>query len=754
MDNEITRLETELAGLTGSARAQTLLRLGQAHWMRYWRTGIGSGVGLPHLDRTITAMDEALGYLEPGDVLRVQAVSMVGVFRCIRHSVHNGPTADRDAGIPLIEEALAAGPGVLPPASADFARVTLGEAYLRRSMQIMQTQDAMMAVMSRGMPPGTIADMERAIEILREVTNNSTAPQMTQMAAKMLRMAETMHRIFTAFGSPNLSTQVQAMMGSMAEIQELVRELETDGFGMGSHITNASVLDTEWTQYVDTTDIPSAMFREAGSDAGGDEPKRPESAQPKPAQPQAKQPEPQPPEPKRPQPERPESERPESERPESGASEQPEQRERPERARFSVDAEAIRADLRTLIGAASAGDAVFAVAADLLRAAEPPAWVDEFVASAAGVVHSVEAPSGTDHFLLAVALHLRSRRDGDDDGWGDGSGGADAAVNGDAQAAVASLLTAAQTVPDEDPDAIPTLVQLAQLSPDGALKALGSRLGGLTTLLQSVGAEAVELPEPTDSLRWNAVENRFEPAAEPCEARTLVVVDGGSLRESKPSASEDDVTVSYVASLSQLRTLSRRKVRPVAQEPVFVANPRGDRMPAAVETMLLRRSFYPHSVGLGGLIEAADGAGTAKEVRARLEASVLHLACGVTESGALELADSTELDLTDVEVEHGGVTVLPPDHFQPLADILLAAGFTGVVGWRRPVPEDFGAVAYFLLHTELADVGRAPAAAVRAVREQLRAPDLGALPPLLASRFEAAGGAAGDDWTALVYRGR
>lgn len=711
--DDITRLEAELAGLTGNARAQTLLRLGQAQWVRYWHTGIGSQIGLPHLDQTILRMNEALDYLEPGDTLRVHATSMLGVSRCVRHSAHKGPVSDREAGIPLLEEALAAPPGNLPPAATGLARATLGEAYLRRSMEILQSPDALLAAMTRGAPAGVIADMELAIKTLRLVAAEATAPQMAQTAGKMLRMAEAMHTILTAFGSPQLSTQMDVLMRSMAEMQQMVREIETDGFGLGSHITNMSFTDTEWTQHADPMDFPGAMIREPEvvTDAA-----------------------------------------PEQERPKAEPEESPKRTDRPgrpERARVGTDVDATRSNLRTLIGTGNGGRDVFAVAADLLRAAEPPSWIDEFVASAAGVVHTAEPPSGTDHFLLAVALHLRSRRDGDDDGWGEDVGGT---ANGDAQAAATSLLTAAETVPDETLDAIPTLVQLAELSPDGTLKALGARLGGLSALLQSVGAEAVDLPEPTDSLRWNAVEGRFEASGEPCDARTLVIVDGGSLRE--PKASEDEATVSYVASLSQLRTLSQRKIRPVAEEPVFVANPRGDRMSAAVETMLLRRSFYPHSVGLGGLIEAADGAGTAKEVRARLEASVLHLACGVTETGALELANSSELDLTDVEVKRGGVVILPPDRLQPLADILLAAGFTGVIGWRRPVSEDFAAVAYFLLHTELADVGRAPAAAVRAVRKQLREPDLDALPPLLASRFKARADAGGEDWTALVYRGR
>ena len=103
MDDDITRLEAELAGLTGSARALTLVKLGQAQWTRYWRAGIGSQVALPHLERAIVVLEEALGYLEPGDSLRVHASCMLGTSRCVRHSAHKGPAADREAGIPLLE---------------------------------------------------------------------------------------------------------------------------------------------------------------------------------------------------------------------------------------------------------------------------------------------------------------------------------------------------------------------------------------------------------------------------------------------------------------------------------------------------------------------------------------------------------------------------------------------------------------------------------------------------------------------------
>jgi hypothetical protein len=180
--------------------------------------------------------------------------------------------------------------------------------------------------------------------------------------------------------------------------------------------------------------------------------------------------------------------------------------------------------------------------------------------------------------------------------------------------------------------------------------------------------------------------------------------------------------------------------------------------------MLLRRSFYPGSVGLGRLVEDCDGAGTTDELRAHLDASILHLDCGVTAGGALELAGPAELDLAEFDlaefgpaeaaVRRGGLVILPPDHFLPLADILLGAGFTGVIGWRRPVPEVVAAVAAFVLHAELADRVRPPAEAVRAVHRWFQHPDKEMLPQLLAGYADRLGDASADDWMSLVYRGR
>jgi len=126
----------------------------------------------------------------------------------------------------------------------------------------------------------------------------------------------------------------------------------------------------------------------------------------------------------------------------------------------------------------------------------------------------------------------------------------------------------------------------------------------------------------------------------------------------------------------------------------------------------------------------------------------------VTGTGALELARFAELDLTSVALPRAGLAILPPDHYLPLADSLLNAGFTGVIGWRNPVPVSVAAIATFLLHTELVDNSRTPAEAVREVRRWFRNPDPSMLPPLLAGQAQRMDEVREDDWMALVYRGR
>ena len=681
----MARVRAELAGLSGKARALPLARLGKLCQEAYWRAGPGSSMALAYLNEEITALEEAIGYFDPRDGIRRHAVCALGVARGTRFVAHNGAAADGDEGVRLMEEAL--GSTGLPALTVEFARVILGQVHVRRALAGFHSPDLMLAMMREG-APGAVAELDRGADCYRRVLATAVQPQFVDVARKMLDIVEPVRTLMASFGSGSLSGPLTAM-GPMVQAMQ---KLESTGFAGMRIPAGVSILDVDWPSRIDTDEWPVPVVE-------GDAPRK----------------------------------APEQKR---------EAREPRARPTVSADLEAMRRDLRELIG----GGDPYAAVADVLRAGEAPDRLDEFVALATGVVYEADPATGLDHLLLSVALFLRSRRD--EGGWAD----PDDAVGGDAQAAAQSLLAAAKTIPDEDPDGIPTLVHLATLLPPGTLAELAAHLGSLTATLRTVGAEALYFPETAMPLRWNAVRGCFETADVMSGAQTVVIL-GDAVPPAAREAVEDAI-VSYVASLSQLRKLAQREVRPIGEKPVFVANPRGDREPATMAAMLLRRSFYPSSAGLGRLVENADGAGTADEVRRLLGASMVHLDCGITAGGALELAGPSELDPTGVALEPGGLVILPPDHFLPLADILLEAGCTGVIGWRRPVPEATAALAVFVLHAQLADRGRPPAEAVREVHRWFRRPDRDMLPQLLAGYAERLDDIPAEHRTAMVYRGR
>lgn len=423
-------------------------------------------------------------------------------------------------------------------------------------------------------------------------------------------------------------------------------------------------------------------------------------------------------------------------------------RDEPEQPRgrpvFAVDVSALRRELRELLP--DPADP-YAAVISLLRAEGTMPRVDEFVELAAAVVHSADPPTGADRLLLAASLYLRARRDDE------GAEQDEDPAGGDARAAVESLLAAADAIAAADQDGVPALVLLAALLPGEALAGVARRFGAVGELLRSAGARALILPGPAGPLRWTAPTGRFETVeaadAPDASAAGLTFVLGGD-----PPPGEDDLVVAHIASLTQLRNLVGRQVRPVTLDPVFVANPRGDREAAAMEVMLLRRSFYPRSTGFGRLVENADGAGGPAEVAARLDASVLHLDCGITPDGELELADGAVLAPAGPAGGRGGLAILPPGYLEPAAGLLLAAGFSGVVGWRRPVPRDVAALMLFVLHAQLAERGRTAAEAVREVRRWLRGPEPAMLPSLLAGYAGRLDETAGRYGSALVYLGR
>jgi hypothetical protein len=203
---------------------------------------------------------------------------------------------------------------------------------------------------------------------------------------------------------------------------------------------------------------------------------------------------------------------------------------------------------------------------------------------------------------------------------------------------------------------------------------------------------------------------------------------------------------------------ARRSRMPVGDAAVFVANPRGDLAGASIEAMLLRRTFYPRSVGLGRTVDNIDGIGTPGDVLAHLDASMLHLGCQVTPAGALELAGPAELTPAEITAwtgaarRAGGVAVLPPTAAgaQDLAEALLAAGFVGVIGWRRAVPAAQASLILFVLHATLVDARLGPAAAVDEVARWMRDPRRKA-PAYLPDEYAAT--MAATDLTDETYRG-
>ena len=325
------------------------------------------------------------------------------------------------------------------------------------------------------------------------------------------------------------------------------------------------------------------------------------------------------------------------------------------------------------------GDDLFAAVGSLLASnASLPTieTVDEMVGLAASIA-SVEDATGTDHFLLAVALYLRSCVD-EGGGWGDDDPGSDV------HAAAESLLTAIRTLPVDQADVLPVVYRLAALlderlpSEDRVRTGLAERLDDVTAALRTTGAGALAYPQPGGVLSLDGSSGRlqFVASGEPLPPRMLVVGE-----EPLPL---DGSVVSSVASGAQVVALARRTRPSVTANPVFLANPRGDREQATFDALLLRRAFYPRSVGLGRLVEDIEGAGTPDEVLAHLDASVLHLGCGIDSSGALELAGPAELTPQDIAAHAdegraaGGVAILPPirEGFPGLADALLTAGFT------------------------------------------------------------------------------
>ncbi len=364
-----------------------------------------------------------------------------------------------------------------------------------------------------------------------------------------------------------------------------------------------------------------------------------------------------------------------------------------------------------------------AALAALLRpgAPTPPAGlVDDLVGLASSVTHAAgSAATPADRITLAVALYLRGRADADD-GWGD--------TDDDVRSAAAHLRAVSDALPGEPAGVAPLALDLAGLiderHPAGRLgETLRASFAPVAAALHGARVAALAWPLADGILLLHTESGRFDhlPPGHALPNR-VAVVGGGRMPD------DDQVVVSAVTSARQAAELARRVPMRVTEAPVLVSDPRGDRSPAEVERF---RHLYPRSVVLGRVGPGADGAGTPDEVLAHLDASMLHLDCGVDADGALALAGPAALtpDAIIGRAGHagseGGLAVLPSvgATTAPLADALLTAGFTAVVDWVRPLPRPVSTLMLNILHTELVRGGLRPAAAVRAVGRRLRAPE-------------------------------
>jgi hypothetical protein len=667
----VESLRAELAGLHGPARAVPLLKLGQALADRYWRAGIGSPTARRELDAAVEAVDEAYGYLEPGDLLRGQAAAVLGWLLGMRHGVHGGATRDRETGIHLLEEAVAF--PSLPPMQASVARIALGQMYLSRTTESLKDSSSVFAAMRSGTKPRGFGDVDRAVACFREVLDGPVfSAELTGAAQAMLKMAEALRTMLGAVGQGAAGMDFGRLMEAMGAMQDLQRMATSGGLGArGPGLpVMPSFFEAERIVNLDPLDRPVAVLR-------GEEPAAP--AAPRPRMP------------------------------------------------VTLDVAALRRELPDL--------------AVMLDATEPLPELDTLVATAATIVHSGQSEPA-DHLRLAAAFYLRSRLD-DGDGWGDGG------TSRDVSAAVACLAGAA--TPELPAAAVPALLRLAV-----ALDALDAVAGRFTTVvdaLRAVGAGVLVYPGLG---MLDAATGRIRPIGS-LPRRVLVV--GLPDHSAIPSG---EAVVSYVPSDAMVVDLAARTPARLPWRVVFVANPRGDRDAATVEAMALRRAFYPRAITLGRAAENADGPGTPDEVLAHLDASLLDLGCGSTADGALELAGAAELPAAAIAAHRrrtGGLAILTGDSggSVALADALLAAGYTGVIGWRRPVPAPVASVVHVMLHSQLTGQGLAPASAVHHVRQWMRDADRPVPPPLPGWHMPPVGPADLADerhWAALVHWGR
>lgn len=650
----------ELGDVSGPARAPRLHQLGQELAQRYWRTGVGTPEGRPDLDAAIEAFRECCEWLRPDDGYRPLIAGQLGQLLASRYAVYLTGESDRETGIALMEEALAA---VRAPVHRDLLRLELGQLYLGRVTRQLRSPQQLLAARH-----SYAAEAAKATACFQAVLDDGPAGvELAAAARAMLELAAVVDDLGGAVGGLDPGRLMRAARG--------VQRART----LLAAMPHAGELDA-----ADFVDRPVAHIRP---------------------------PAPRPPAPRR----------------------APSRAERPQPAPPDVDD--LRRALRERI--VRGADPWVAVSWRLRPDAEPDArLVDDWVALATLVRHH-GGETVTDRLLLAAGLYLRGRL-WDEEDW---------------PAASAQLCAIADRLPGEPPSVVAVAAELAARLGDPAVdRALAGAFAEVVAAMRTSGAGGWAIPWSGGLVRLSAATGAFEvgPAA-PAPGRTLLCG-----RRLVPGLTGP---VSYVSSPAEIVALAPLPPPPITAGAVFLADPCGEDPHASIDALTIRRRFYPAAIGLGRVVIEPAARGEPKDVLAHLNASMLSLDCGVEPDGALRLpgpAPLTPAEIAAYSGPAGGLAVVPSagPGFWALADALLAAGLTGVIGWQRAIPRAVASLAVYVLHAHLTGDHPDPAEAVSATREWLADPAR-QIPPDLPAPY-AVTLAYGDlsPGAALVLRGR
>ena len=665
-------LRAEVARHRGPARTLPLLHLAPRLEHDYWAAGPGQPASAPILDELVDVLDEACGYLQPGTFVRGQVAGQLGAALAARHTIHFGPEQDRERAIPLLEESLTF--PALPHLLQVRNRQQLASLLATRALRGLQDPATMMRLVMPGPPPPSAADADRAVTLLREVRDGPVlGSHIAETTELMLEIAETVATLLGGRNGPG-GGPAGLDFSRLTDVMSTLANLQQK---MAAQPRGAGF------GYV-----PNA-FDFSGDDLAATPPQeRPVMVVDAPAT-------------------------------EGEAVLDP--TEAPGPAVPGTAAATYRDALTALLPSPTA-------VLDLLADGPPDLdTVDELVALGSCLVEAPDAVPA-DHLPLAVGLYLRGTASGD--GWGEPADGADGVAD-DVKAAATHLLACTEASTAQLGGDVAVALRLADLldrrvPEHGAGDRLAAAFAPVAAALRAVGADALVVPFCDGWSLLDGATGRFSPAAAELPPRVVVVGDGPL---------PVGTVTSRVRTAARLVALAARGRRPLTEDAVFVADPRGDRTAAGGDALVLRRTFFPRSTGLGRTLEECRGAGAPDEVSTRLGASLLHLGCGVTADGDLALADGALLTATAIAAEPpartGGLAVLPPPEdtsdgatagMAALTDALLASRSTSVIGFREPVDTPIASLVYFVLYTHLVDEGRDPADAVSAVRRWLADP--------------------------------